>query len=213
MTEGLADEQRDDPKAPAEETGPVHVETDPLRAMDFANPAVLLAGTVDYAMYTGFRNQIAAAPARGLVVIELSTLGGDPEVARMMGEDVRFHSETQPNRRFVFLGKAAIYSAGATFMSFFSLDNRYLTRGTRLMIHERKMKAKLVIDGPLTTCVAGLKAKLHEIEQSIAIQNEGFENLIRGSQVTMEDVLRRAPENWYIEAVEAKRLGLIRDVL
>ncbi|PZO03908.1 MAG: peptidase S14 [Hyphomicrobiales bacterium] len=181
--------------------------------MDFANPAVLLAGTVDYAMYTGFRNQIASAPARGLVVIELSTLGGDPEVARMMGEDVRFHSETQPSRRFVFLGKAAIYSAGATFMSFFSRDNRYLTRGTRLMIHERKMKAKLVIDGPLTTCVAGLKAKLHEIEQSIAIQNEGFENLIRGSQVTMEDVLRRAPENWYIEAVEARQLGLIRDVL
>lgn len=213
MTGDFAEEQPDAPKARSGESGPAHEETDPLRAMDFANPAVLLAGTVDYAMYTGFRNQIASAPARGLVVIELSTLGGDPEVARMMGEDVRFHSETQPSRRFVFLGKAAIYSAGATFMSFFSRDNRYLTRGTRLMIHERKMKAKLVIDGPLTTCVAGLKAKLHEIEQSIAIQNEGFENLIRGSQVTMEDVLRRAPENWYIEAVEARQLGLIRDVL
>ena len=190
-----------------------HAEIDQLRATDFADPAVLLAGTVDYAMYASFRDQLVAAPAEGLIVVELSTLGGDPEVARMMGEDVRFHSDTEPARRFVFLGKAAIYSAGATFMSFFSRDNRYLTRGTRLMIHERKMKAKLVIDGPLTTCVAGLKAKLHEIEQSIAIQNEGFENLIRGSQVTMEDVLRRAPENWYIEAFEAKRLGLIRDVL
>lgn len=180
---------------------------------DFANPAILLAGTVDYEMYREFRSKLNSAPPEGIVVVELSTLGGDPEVARMMGEDVRFHSELDAARRFVFLGKAAIYSAGATFMSFFSRDNRYLTRGTRLMIHERKMKAELVIDGPLTTCVAGLKAKLHEIEHSIAIQNEGFENLIRGSSVTMDEVLRKVPENWYIEAREAKALGLIKDVI
>ena len=36
----------------------------------------------------------------------------------MMGEDVRYHSDLEPDRRFVFLGKAAIYSAGTTFMSF-----------------------------------------------------------------------------------------------
>lgn len=184
-----------------------------MTAKHFANPAILLAGTVDYKMYGAFREKLLTAPDSGVVVIELSTLGGDPEVARMMGEDVRFHSEIEPRRRLVFLGKAAIYSAGATFMSFFARENRYLTRGTRLMIHERKMKAELVIDGPLTTCVAGLKAKLHEIEQSIVIQNEGFQNLIMGSSVTMDDVLSKAPENWYIEATEAKRLGLIEDVI
>jgi hypothetical protein len=44
------------------------------------------------------------------------------------------------------------------------------------------------MDGPLTTCGATVKATLHEIEASIAIQNEGFENLVRGSQVTMDEV-------------------------
>jgi hypothetical protein len=68
-------------------------------------------------------------------------------------------------------------------------------------------------NGPLTTCVATVKATLHEIEASIAIQNEGFENLIRGSKVMMDDVLRRAPGNWYIEANEARSLGLVSDVL
>lgn len=63
------------------------------------------------------------------------------------------------------------------------------------------------------TCIAGLRAKLHEIENSIAIQNEGFENLIRGSSVTMEEVRRKAPENWYIEATEAQALGLIQRVV
>ena len=98
-------------------------------------------------------------------------------------------------------------------MSFFSGGNRYLTRGTRLMIHERKLDKQLHINGPLTTCVATVTAALHEIEASIVIQNEGFENLIRSSKVTMEEVLSRAPGNWYIEANEAKSLGLVVEVL
>lgn len=184
-----------------------------LKPADFKGPAVLLAGAVDYDMYRTFRDQLDAAPAEGLVVVELSTLGGDPEVARMMGEDIRFHSEVSPERRFVFLGKAAIYSAGATFMSFFAVQNRYLTRGTRLMIHERKLEKTLQVSGPLTSCVSSVKALLHEIEHSIAIQNEGFENLVRGSQVSMARVQQEAPTNWYIEAQEAHSLGLIAGVI
>jgi ATP-dependent protease ClpP protease subunit len=184
-----------------------------LQPLDFKTPAILLAGPVDYDMYKSFRAQLDESGKEGLIVTELSTLGGDPEVARMMGEDIRFHSENAENRRFVFLGKAAIYSAGTTFMSFFSIENRYLTRGTRLMIHERKLDKQLQLNGPLTTCVATVTAALHEIEASIAIQNEGFENLILGSKVSMDEVLKRAPGNWYLEANEAKSLGLIAEVL
>jgi ATP-dependent protease ClpP protease subunit len=160
-----------------------------------------------------FRTLFDNASDQNVVVIELSTLGGDPEVARMMGEDVRFASEMEPARRFVFLGKAAIYSAGVTFMSFFARNNRYLARGTRLMIHERKLSKQLVIDGPLTTCVAVVKATLNEIECSIAIQNEGFQNLVLGSSVSLDEVLKNAPSNWYLEAQEAKSLGLVEAVL
>src|ERR1700761_3132678 len=184
-----------------------------LSPHDFLSPAILLSGPVDYDMYADFRRQFEAAGGDSRVIVELSTLGGDPEVARMMGEDIRYHSDLDPKRHFAFLGKAAIYSAGTTFMSFFARDNRYLTRGTRLMIHERKLHKTLYIDGPLTSCVATVKATLHEIEASVAIQNEGFDNLIRGSAVTMTEVLERAPHNWYIEAGEALQLGLIRAVL
>jgi ATP-dependent protease ClpP protease subunit len=184
-----------------------------LKAEDFRDPAIILSGTVDYAMYNRFRECLRSSEDQQLVVIALSTLGGDPEVARIMGEDVRFHSDLDPDRHFVFLGKAAIYSAGTTFMSFFARDNRYLSRGTRLMIHERKLNKQLNIDGPLTSCVATVQATLNEINASIAIQNEGFENLVRESSVTMDELLKRAPHNWYIEAQEAKTLGLVRDVL
>src|SRR6201996_1243861 len=185
----------------------------PLGPKAFNQPKIMLSGPVDYTMYTQFRSPLDQAQKEGLIVTELSTLGGDPEVARMMGEDIRFHSEISSDCRFVFLGKAAIYSAGTTFMSFFAIENRYLTRGTRLMIHERKMEKQLQISGPLTSSVAAVKAVLHELEASIAIQNEGFENLIKGSKVGMDEVLKRAPSNWYIEANEAKELGLVAEVL
>jgi ATP-dependent protease ClpP protease subunit len=126
---------------------------------------------------------------------------------------VRFHSDLSPQRRIVFLGKAAVYSAGTTFMAFFAKENRYLTRGTRLMVHERLLNSTLQLNGPLTACLANVKAMLNEIESSIAIQNEGFENLIRGSSVTMDQVLQRAPSNWYIEAQEAQSLGLVQAVI
>ena len=184
-----------------------------LSPQDFACPAIRLSGMVDQSMYLQFKDGLANAPGEGLVVIEISTLGGDPEIARMMGEDVRFHSEIRPARRLVFLGKTAVYSAGATFMGFFAQENRYLTRGTRVMIHERIITRDIPLQGPLSTCIAPLKAALNEIEASIAIQNEGFSNLILGSTLSLDEVLKRAPENWYLEANEAASLGLVAAVL
>lgn len=85
--------------------------------------------------------------------------------------------------------------------------------GLQTMPRQEGAEAKtLEINGPLTTCIAGVKAMLQEIEHSITIQNEGFEKLISGSRVMMDEVLRRAPENWYLEAQEAKTLGLIRHI-
>jgi ATP-dependent protease ClpP protease subunit len=189
------------------------VSNNTLQAQDFKAPGIVLSGTVDQAMYASFREQLSRCPEEGLCVVELSTLGGDPEVARLIGEDVRFNSDLYPSRRIVFLGKAAIYSAGTTFMSFFARCNRYLTRGTRLMIHERLMSSSLELNGPLTTCIASAQAKLNELEASIAIQNEGFAHLVLGSQVTLDEVLQRAPSNWYVEANEAVELGLVEAVI
>ena len=72
------------------------------------------------------------------------------------------------------------------------------------MIHERSMTATLQLSGPLHTIPPVLRAKLNEIADSIRIQEEGFADLVRGSQVTLDDLKRRAPDNWYIEASEAR---------
>jgi ATP-dependent protease ClpP protease subunit len=175
-------------------------------------PHVHLSGPVDQAMYASFRDQLAAAPRDGTLVIAISTLGGDPEVARLMGDEVRLLREYN-NREILFLGKVAVYSAGATFMAAFPVDKRFLTRGTRIMIHERIMTSTIHLSGPLKSLTSTIKAKLHEIEHSVQIEEEGFRELVAGSRIAFEEVCRRAPSNWYIHAEEARDLGLVLDVI
>ena len=177
-----------------------------------ATPHIHLHGPVDHAMYESFRQQIANAPQQGSLVVAISTLGGDPEVARLMGDELRLLRAFK-DREILFLGKVAVYSAGATFMSAFPVDKRFLTKGTRLMVHERIMNSTIQLSGPLKSLTATLKAKLHEIEHSIQIEEEGFRDLVAGSKIDFDEVQARAPSNWYIEAEEARDKGLVLDVI
>jgi ATP-dependent protease ClpP protease subunit len=177
-----------------------------------AIPHVQLHGQVDDAMYASFKAQLVEAPTDGPLVVSLTTLGGDPEMARAMGDTIRLLRD-YTGRETLFLGKVAVYSAGATFMAAFPADSRFLTRNSRLMIHERQMQSTIQLNGPLNTLRYSLEAKLNEITDSIRIQNEGFADLVKGSRVTMEELLEKAPSNWYIEADEAKGLGLVLDVI
>lgn len=177
-----------------------------------ARPHVTLSGPVDHAMYQDFRNQLEAAPREGTLVFAISTLGGDPEVARLMGDEVRLIREFE-GRETLFLGKVAVYSAGATFMAHFPVDKRFLTRGTRIMIHERKLTADIHLEGPLKTLVPTIQAKLHEIEESIRIEEEGFRDIVAGSKIDFAEVCKKAPSNWYLEAEEAREHGLVLDII
>ncbi|MDP1027382.1 ATP-dependent Clp protease proteolytic subunit [Sphingomonas sp. KR1UV-12] len=177
-----------------------------------AAPHVQLYGPVNEAMYASFKQQVADAPADGPLVVSITTLGGDPEMARAMGDGIRLIRE-YTGRDTLFLGKVAVYSAGATFMAAFPVDSRFLTRGTRLMIHERLMNSTIQLNGPLSTLDYLLKAKLNEIADSIRIQDEGFAALVEGSQVPLSELKEKAPSNWYIEAEEARRRGLVLDII
>ncbi len=176
-----------------------------------ASPHIRLNGPVDLNMYASFRS-VMNQPPEGDLVVAMTTLGGDPEVARVMGEDIRLHCALS-GRTALFIGKVAVYSAGATFMSYFRRENRFLTFGTRLLLHERQMERTITLSGPLRSCTARLKAVLHEIEESIRIEDEGFANVIAQSEITIEEIRERAPHNWYIEAEDAKRLGLVLDLI
>ncbi|RZM23729.1 MAG: peptidase S14 [Sphingomonas sp.] len=187
---------------------PTNATNYPLLAM----PHVQLHGPVDEGMYMRFKAQLADAPSDGPLVVSITTLGGDPEMARAMADDIRLLRE-YTGRETLFLGKVAVYSAGATFMAGFPVEKRFLTRHSRLMIHERLMTSTVHLSGPLNTLSHTLKAKLNEIEDSIRIQDEGFRDLVAGSSVSFETLREKAPSNWYLEAEEARDLGLVLDII
>ncbi len=186
--------------------------TDPKTYALLAKPNIRLTGHVDYDMYDSFREQLAACPETGPLALAMTTLGGDPEVARTIGDDIRLLRE-HDNREILFLGKVAVYSAGATFMAGFPIANRYLTKATRIMIHERSIVRSLEMSGPLRGTLAKVTQTLHEIEQSIAIEEEGFRAIVEGSRVDFAEVREKAPRAWYIDCHEAVRLGLIAGVI
>ena len=57
---------------------------------------------------------------------------------------------------------------------------------------------------------SGAKVFMADFEDATS---PSFANLIAGSSVSMEEVLQKAPSNWYIEAQEAQSLGLIEGVV
>ncbi|WP_353681878.1 MULTISPECIES: ATP-dependent Clp protease proteolytic subunit [unclassified Sphingomonas] len=177
-----------------------------------ARPHVALSGPVDQAMYASFRAQLGAAPKQGALVVSLSTPGGDPEVARLMGDEIRLLREYS-GCETLFVGKVAVHSAGVAFMAAFPPDKRFLTRGTRLMLHPRILARNVEIAGPLDSCAASLKAMLHEIEEAARIEEEDYRALVAGSRLSFEDLQARAPAARDIAAEEARSLGLVLDLI
>lgn len=182
-----------------------------LRAV-LAKPHIDLVGHMDEAMYKRFREGLADVPPDGPLVVAISTQGGEPEIARAMADWLRLLREVK-DRRIVFLGRVAVYSAGATFMAGFRRDDRFLTRATRIMVHERSLTKTIHLEGPLRGLPSMLKPELSQIEHSIELEEEGFRAIIEGSKVTFDEIRERAKDNWYIEAEEAKELGLIAGVI
>jgi ATP-dependent protease ClpP protease subunit len=173
-------------------------------------PHINLSGQVDQLMYANFGNQLATAPAEGPLVVAISTLGGDPEVARLMGDEIRLLRDYH-GRDMVFLGKVSVYSAGTVLMSAFAADRRFLTRGARLLIHERVMT--FYLSGSVRSLSETMKSHLGEVEHAASVEEAYFADLIAGSTLTIEEVRNRAPTDWYIDAEEAKALGLVHDVI
>lgn len=188
------------------------MEENPSRYPLLAAPHVRLFGPVDEAMYGKFCAQLEQCPTDGALVVTITTLGGDPEIARAMGDDIRLLREFQ-DREILFLGKVAVYSAGATFMAAFPVNNRFLTRGTRLLVHERQLAKTINLNGPLRMMAPSLRAALNELEHSVEIEDEGFQALVEGSRVSFDELRSKATDNWYIDAEEARSLGLVLDVI
>jgi len=177
-------------------------------------PQVSLLGTVDDKMVRAMLDQLAEAPdGDDPVVLEVTTLGGDAEMGRRAMLEVDLARERLKPRRLVFLGKSVVYSAGVTMMAGFPREDRFLTSEAMLLIHCRQLEEDLKLSGPIRASLPKLEAKCHEIRTGIELEKEGFERLIAGSEVSMDELLEKALYNWYVSAEDAVKLGLVAGIV
>ena len=174
---------------------------------------VRMSGTVDDEMLKSFLLQLSESPPEGPLVFELTTTGGDAEIGRRLALEVRLLHQEE-GRSVYFLGKSTIYSAGVTFMAAFPVARRFLTADCALLVHERRMDKKLQLSGALRACEAIVKDALAEIQNGQRLEREGFDELIEGSTLTADELKRHVGDaNWYLDAREAQRLGLVAGVI
>lgn len=177
-------------------------------------PDISLLGTVDDRMVEDFRQALATPPEGDApITVEMTTLGGDPEMARRMIFDLDAARERLKPRRLVFFGKSVVYSAGVTFMAGFPREDRFLAEDAMLLIHCRQLDKTLEMSGPLRSNVPLIEAMLHELKTGIDLEEDNFSRLIGGSDLEMAELLDKALYNWYVPAREALDRGLIGGIV
>ena len=175
---------------------------------------ISLIGSVDEAMACKLRDALWDADDNDQpFTIDMTTLGGDPEMARRMIVEIDAARERLKGRRFVFFGKTIVYSSGVTFMAAFPREDRYLDADSTLLIHCRQLCKTMQLDGPIRTSIPMLTAMVHQLETGIELEEENFKRLIEDSDVSMDELLEKALYNWYVPAREACERQLVAEII
>jgi hypothetical protein len=178
-----------------------------------SHPQVSLVGRVDERMIERFHEQLGQAHKEsGDIAVEMTTLGGDADLARRLALDVAA-ARKQLSGRLLFLGKTAVYSAGTTVMGAFPREERYLTRDAVLLIHCRQLEQQINLSGPIRSSLPQLNAIKAQIEVGIKLEEAGFRELVAGSDVSLDKLFERALCDWYVTAEEALKLRLVADLV
>lgn len=128
-------------------------------------PHIRLLGSVDEKMLQGLLDGLDGAKDDGSdLSLEISTLGGDAEIARRMVLELDLARTRLPSRRFLFIGKTTIYSAGVTVMSAFPREERFVTSDSSFLIHCRQLEKTVEISGPLRGSLPKVEALREQLE-------------------------------------------------
>lgn len=172
-------------------------------------PDIRLFGQVNEHMLGEFFRQQQEAPAEKPLVIELSTQGGNADIGRRIALELQLWQQ-HGGRDIYFFGKSFVFSAGVTIMSAFPVNRRFITSETLLLIHERKLKKTIELNGALRGCLAQMNDVIAEIESGQMLEREGFTELVKGTKVTIEQLEKKVlTKDWYLTAQESLDLELV----
>ena len=175
-------------------------------------PDIVLAGSIDQDLLNDFLEQCSKlSNDASEIVISLTTQGGDADIGRRIAQHLRLLQRQGHDVKFV--GITTVFSAGVTIMASVPRLRRYLTRDTELLIHERQYTDGKPSNGPISAALQMAQSKVAELETAVELQWQGFAELIDGSDVSDEELRRRAATNWYLTAEESLKRRLVAELI
>ncbi|PBB88986.1 hypothetical protein EOA75_15565 [Mesorhizobium sp. M1A.F.Ca.IN.022.07.1.1] len=81
-----------------------------------------------------------------------------------------------------------------------------------MLVHERRLEKELVLNGPIRSCLQIVREQLALLQTAERLENEGFEDLVEGSKISLEQLRDHALNNCYLMAERALELGLVADI-
>jgi ATP-dependent Clp protease protease subunit len=82
-----------------------------------------------------------------------------------------------------------------------------------LLVHERQLDTSLELKGPIKACIQIVTEQLRMLETAQDQEFAGFRALIKGSNLSLDDLYDQASKSCYLGAREALELGLIAEIL
>lgn len=186
----------------------------PLPHPALSSPTVRLSGNVGDTMLAKLLDSLAASrEGSAPFVLELTTPGGDADLARRMALEIRLLREID-GRDAWFFGKTFVYSAGVRVMSSFPVDRRVFSADSVLLLHERRLEKQLHLSDALRASLAQVRDVPAELESEQRLERDNFADLVRGSDLALEDLMGKVAEsNGYVSAQEARSLRLVGHVV
>jgi hypothetical protein len=143
------------------------------------------------------------------IVLELNTSGRDADAARRIALEIQLFLGHSGRRAFC-VGKTKVYSAGVSIFGAFPRHARFVTGDAVLLVHELRLENTIELKGSLRSCLQIIREQLALLETAEVLEKQGFQALIEGSSISIDETYKRATNNCYIDAL---RLGLIADIL
>jgi len=142
------------------------------------------------------------------LIVELNTDGGDADAARRIALEVRLFRKHSSQPAYC-VGKSNVYSAGVTILGAFPRDMRFLTEDAILLIHERRLESSIELSGPIRSCLQIVREQLSLLETAQDLEMAGFQQLVEGSNLTVDELYEMATKNCYMKAEKALEHRLI----
>lgn len=185
----------------------------PVNADLLFSPNLSINGNIDDNTLIFFLSRLQEIRASQQdLIMELNTQGGGADVARRIAMEIRLFVR-HSGRNAYCVGKTNVYSAGVTIMAAFPRQNRFLTEDAVLLVHERHISQTIQLSGPIRASIQVVREQLSLLETAEKLEMEGFEELVAGSRMSVDELYERATRNCYMYAKDALDQGLIAEII